>query len=505
VWGSQEDPNVKYLLPLIFLLLGFPVGWAQTPTLIQTAYCPNSGPPNSEGNSAGGAVTNGVYTCRLPSATLAGDFILVSVFFQGGTGQTLTLTDSASNSYSQDVTNTTSGNNIQRIYHLANAGAGITYLRGSFSGGSATGYVNIIFSEWNNVATSSPLDVAHCNSGSSTSITAGAAAIGTANDLLVQHVFSDDHQAVSSFTAGSQANTAWRFGASDLNDAAGFQFGVYSSTGSFNPTFTQGTSHSFASCFAAFKTAASGATPSGNRPLMISHAQVPPVGVSAIHLQVPFSGNLQVLSFLGGYESITKIASTPSCTWTSTGPVHHSAAPDNYTQIFYAMNCVGNAVAMTLSLSGNAQGDTVMVYDITGPNSWAFDTDSGGQDGDAGVSSLTTCSSCLTPTTSNGVVFTNFGQDDCTASGAIAPSGVVFDSATYTGNGLNGPQNVDQNNGWSHLFYSSQPGAITASWNESCPGAQPVGYWGGRVASFKTTAQNQPQPPTGVNGSAVAQ
>ncbi len=497
---------MKYLLPLISLILVCPLGSAQTPTLIQTAYCPNSGPPNSEGNSAGGAVTNGVYTCRLPSATLAGDFILVSVFFQGGTGQTLTLTDNASNSYTQDVTNTTAGNDIQRIYHLANAGAGVTLLRGSFSGGSATGYVSIIFSEWNNIATSSPLDVAHCNSGSSTSITAGAASIGSANDLLIQHVFSDDHQAVTSFTAGSQSNTAWRFGATDLNDAAGFQYGVYGSTGSFNPTFTEGTAHAFASCFAAFKTASSGSTPSGNRPLMISHAQIPPTASSSVKLQVPFSGNLQVLSFLGGYETITSISSTPSCTWSSTGPVHHSAAPDNYTQIYYATNCTGNAVAMTLKLTGTAAGDTIMIYDVTGPNSWTFDTDSGGQDADAGGDgSLTTCSSCDTPTTSTGVVFVNFGQDDCTATGVIGASGTVFDSATYTGNGLNGPQNVDQNNGWSHFFYTSQPGAISASWSEGCPTGQPEGYWGGRVASFKTTAQSQPQPPSGLNGTPVAQ
>jgi len=497
---------VKHFLPIITILLGGAFGSAQTPTLIQTAYCPNSGPANSEGNSAGGAVTNGVYTCRLPSATLPGDFILVSMFFQGGTGQTLSLTDSASNSYIQDVTNTTAGNNIQRIYHLANAGAGITFLKGSFSGGNATGYVDVIVSEWNSVATSSPLDVAHCNSGSSTSITAGAASIGAANDLLVQHVFSDDHRSVSSFSAGSQSNTTWQFGATDLNDAAGFQYGVYSSTGSFNPTFTEGTNHAFASCFAAFKTAASGSTPSGNRPLMISHAQIPPTASSSVNLQVPFSGNLQVLSFLGGYETITKLSSTPSCTWSSTGPAHHSAAPDNYTQIYYAMNCTGNAVAMNLTLSGAAAGDTVMIYDVTGPNSWTFDTDSGGQDADAGGDgTLTTCSSCDTPSTSTGVVFTNFGQDDCTATGAAAPSGVVFDSATYTGNGLNGPQNVDQNNGWSHLFYTSKPGAISATWSESCPTGQPEGYWGGRVASFKTTAQNQPQPPTGVNGSATPQ
>jgi len=452
---------------------------------------------------------NGVYTCPLPSASLANDFIVVSVFFQGGTGQTLTLKDNASNSYSQDVTNTSAGGNIQSIYHLANAGAGITYVRGSFSGGAATGFVNIIVTEWNNVATSSPLDVAHCNSGSSSSVTAGSASIGTANDLLIQPVFSDDHKSVSSFAAGSQSNITWRLGATDLIDGAGLQYGVYSATGSFNPTFTQGTSHSFASCFAAFKTASSGSSPSGNRPLMISHAQIPPgAGTTPFKMQVPFSGNLQVISFLGGFETITSISSTPSCTWLSTGPEHNSASPNNYTQIYYAMNCTGNAVAININLNGSADGDTLMTYDITGPNAWTFDTDSGGEDANENgdIPNFTTCSGCDTPTTSTGVVFANFGQDQCTATGVTAPAGAVFDAANYTGNSLSGPQDVDENNGWLHLFYNSSPGAITATWADDCPTLTPESYWAGRVASFKTSAGsgNQPSPPTGLKATVQA-
>ena len=101
---------------------------------------------------------------------------------------------------------------------------------------------------------------------------------------------------------------------------------------------------------------------------MISHAQIPPGAATPFNLQVPFSGNLQVLSFLGGFETITSISSTPSCTWLSTGPAHYSGSPNNYTQIYYAMNCTGNAVAINLKLNGSADGDTLMTYDITGPN-----------------------------------------------------------------------------------------------------------------------------------------
>lgn len=474
---------------------------AQTPTKVQAVYCPNSG---VAGSGTGGSQTNGVYICPFAEPTLSHNFISVNLFYAPASSpQTLTVSDSAGNTYTQDVTSTTANSNTQQIYHLANAAAGITYVKLSFSGGStSTGFVNVIISEWYNVAASSPLDVASCNSATSTSVTAGSMTIGTSGDLVVQHVFSDNSASATSFAVGSQFTTNL-FAASDLNDGAALEYGTYSSTGSLNATFSQVPGHPFASCAAAFKPESSGTAPSGNRIQMVSHAQAGVGASSTFRLQVPMSGNLFVISALNGDDVITGLSSSPSCNWSTVGQPYTDAQGFNSTQIYYAIGCSGsNTLAITVTTSGSDNGDTYMIYDVTSPNSWTFDKDSGGKNGNQNTiaSSLTTCSGCLTPTASStGIAFGNFGEDSCTATGLTgsSPSGAIFDSATYTGNSVNGQQNVDENNGWMHYPYASSSGAITTTYSESCAIAQ--GYWAGRVAAFKAAgSSDQPLPPTGL-------
>jgi hypothetical protein len=72
----------------------------------------------------------------------------------------------------------------------------------------------------------------------------------------------------------------------------------------------------------------------------------------------------------------------------------------------------------------------------------------------------------------------------------------LFDAATYTGNSVNGPEYVDQNGGWFHLYTASTT-AISYTYTMSL--SQAEGFWAGRVAAFKpagSVAQQPPQPPT---------
>ena len=89
----------------------------------------------------------------------------------------------------------------------------------------------------------------------------------------------------------------------------------------------------------------------------------------------------------------------------------------------------------------------------------------------------------------------NFGQSWCTATGVSSPSGGLFDAAIDTGDGINGPESVDENNGWMH-FYSPGTSAIAVTWSEACSQAQ--GSWAGRVAAFMPggSVAQQPAPPT---------
>jgi hypothetical protein len=126
-----------------------------------------------------------------------------------------------------------------------------------------------------------------------------------------------------------------------------------------------------------------------------------------------------------------------------------------------------------------------MIYDFTGAATSPFDVDSGGQSGDASniVKTLTTCSNCLTPTVANDVILGNFGQEWCTATAIDTPSGALFDAATDNGNSINGPQLVDQNNGWFH-YYDPGLSELSATWAESC-GDTAESHWSGRLAAFK--------------------
>jgi hypothetical protein len=130
-------------------------------------------------------------------------------------------------------------------------------------------------------------------------------------------------------------------------------------------------------------------------------------------------------------------------------------------------------------------GFTFTIYDFTGAASSPFDGDSGGQSGykTSIVGSLTTCRGCLTPTVANDVILGNFGQEWCAAKAIEIPGGGLFELATDDGNSVNGPELVDQNNGWFHYF---DPGlsAISTTWLERC-GDTLEGHWSGRLAAFK--------------------
>ncbi len=155
-------------------------------------------------------------------------------------------------------------------------------------------------------------------------------------------------------------------------------------------------------------------------------------------------------------------------------------------QMYYAANAASsNSMKFSFNNSGYAYRLHYMIYDITGAATSPLDVDSGGQDGDQHniVNSLTTCSNCLTPSASNELILGNFVQAWCTGTGITVPNGAYFDTATYDGNSINGPEPVDQNNGWFH-YYDSRVSPFSAAWTESC-GSEAQADWSGRLAAFK--------------------
>ena len=215
------------------------------------------------------------------------------------------------------------------------------------------------------------------------------------------------------------------------------------------------------------------------------HQQMPTSAPNPYPIQFPTSGNLIISSYVSGGSLISSMASSPSNTWLSTGTAAGGLDITAASQIYYAASAnTSNAMTISFTRDNTTSDATYMMYDVTGAAASPFDVDSGGQTGNqtTEVSSFTTCTGCLTPSAPNELIIANQGQNWCTSTASSSPVGSLFDAATDTGNGLNGPQSVDQNNGWLH-YYDSGTGAITATWTNTC--SQAEGLWAGRVAAFK--------------------
>jgi hypothetical protein len=503
------------LFLLTFLFPAFAA--AQSPTLIQHATCPDS---RNTGNQQSNTP---VYTCPLPEPAQAGNAIIVGVKSYN-TG-TFTVTDDKSNSYGLPKVSVVDNNSAYvAIYVATNVTAGTRLI--SFNQTSVNAnFAEVTVSEFYNVATSSAVDASHCNgnTGSSgTSITPGSLTPSFSGDLLWQYAVNtggggSSPNPVSSFAAGSQSAISWQLLGTSLHDGNAVQAGVYNATTAINPTFTSGSSEEWTSCVVALKAASAGAAPTAAfRIVHMLHEQVCAASAgrcpssNPVSIQFPTSGNLFILADTSGATPISSITSSPSNTWSNTGAMAGSAANTAGSQIYYAANATpSNSLMLTVNLNGSVADSTMMMYDVVGAAQSPFDVDSCSSGAYANAScganqtneafSFTTCSNCLTLSGVTGgqeLVFGAANWNWGTATAVVTtPSGGLFDAATYTGNSVNGPEYVDQNGGWFHL-YTSATTPITYTYTMSL--SQAEGWWAGRVAAFMSanSTTQQPAPPT---------
>ena len=489
---------MKRFVPLMGVLLWCSMAWAQTPTLVQHVSCQNSGAIGSGWDGSSMSSTP-VYLCPLPEPSQTGNALVLGLFSDNSGNPTWTVSDDKSNTWTMAGSSKDNKGNIIAIYYALNVAAGTRFLSVKNSGGTA-GYLAASASEYYNVAASSALDGKSCNAGSgSTSIAAGSITPSISGDLLWQWAVNANAAAVSTFSAGSQSNIAWQLNGTDINDGDATQAGIYNSTAAINPTFSSGTSQPWDSCAIALKGAIAGTAPQKTfRIVHMLHQQMSANASTPFPIEMPASGNLIVISYISGGNTITSVSSNPANTWSSTGALVSDGVQVT-SQIYYAANAsTSNAMTFSIGQGGTLTGTTFMIYDVTGAAASPFDVDSGGQSGDqkSFTSSLTSCSNCLTPSAANELVVGNVGNAWCTATGITSPAGALFDAATYTGNSVDGPQSVDQNNGWFH-YYTTGTSTLSATWTYTC-GSYAQNAWAGRIAAFKGAPQNQPAPPTGL-------
>ena len=501
---------LRRFLTTITILLGGSLIWAQTPTLVQHATCPDS---RNTGNAQS---SSPVYTCPLPEPAQAGNTIIVGVKSYN-TGS-FSVSDDKSNSYGSAKVSVVDDNSAYlAIYVATNVIGGTRTI--SFNQTSINAlFAEVSVSEYYNVTA---VDVAQCSgwsSGSSSTISAGSLTPIVTGDLIWQFAINSgaggsSPNTVSSFSAGmSPSGISWQLLGTSLHDGDAVQAGIYNSTAPITPQFTSGSSEDWSSCAVALKPGSAGAAPTSPfRIVHMLHEQVHAGDPSPVAIQFPSSGNLIINADASGATPISSITSVPANTWASTGAMAGSAANTAGSQIYYSANATpSNTLTMSVNLSGTVSDSTMMMYDIVGAAPSPFDVDScpsgaysnascGGNQ-TTNAFSFTTCSGCLTPTGVTGgsemILGTHQWNWGTATAVTTTPSGGLFDAATYTGNSVNGPEYVDQNGGWFHL-YTSATTPISSTYTMSL--SQTEGWWGGRLAAFKSAQSgNQLLPPTGL-------
>ena len=328
------------------------------------------------------------------------------------------------------------------------------------------------------------------NNGSGTSVSAGSLTPSASGDLVYQVVASlAASRSQSSFAAGSQSNIGWNLLSADLMDGWAGQYGVYNSTSPLNPSMTMGSSQPWASAAVLLKTGSSGSVPSGMRIVHLVLENIPQQVAAGgtgkpfpnpLSLQFPSSGNLLLAMIAGGHnaETVTSISDSSGNSWSQAGAT--AANGDATAQAYYTGGAATSAdLGLTLNWSGSSGDYTALLYDVTGAAAEPLDTATGAVGTQATAGNLT-MPFTITPATANELVFLAAAWQQNTGTGLV---GQFFDANGFSGESLNGPGPVDENNGWGHAITTSTAAVGFTFTLESATTA--TGNWVATAAAFQ--------------------
>lgn len=475
---------------------------------------------NSTGTSALGTNPTGQTFCAnfsycLPYAepTLSGNIGIVSGHYANTTSVTVTATDDKSNSYTcvNGSAKDTGTNEWPFICYSPNLTVGTHSVTVGFSSTAVT-QVIANATTFAHIATSSPLDgsIGSCAGASSTTANCASVTATAANDLIYVIVCRAGTPGTTSFTAG----TGFTLSTADINDGCSVEYQVASGTGSITPSMTMATASTFIEIVAAFKQQASAGTlPTGTYVRRIA-------SWSSISEAAPHTYNFQIIST----EKYLQL--DPSCgtidaasisdsvnSWTSLGGSAFGSGPTLGAE-FYSANATANPTGLisvtTQTTANGSTGDcTFTFYDVAGlPTSptVAKSTIFNGVQSGASLSLYSSNASSVGNTPmlfdtfysipSNGYFFEVGGQVFNTTIGISSPSNCRFDSASYGGMSLSGPEQIDQNNSWVHCPVSSILSAYpTLTLSDSSTGTSGdtediIGIWSGTDIGILHHASN---------------
>jgi hypothetical protein len=200
-------------------------------------------------------------------------------------------------------------------------------------------------------------------------------------------------------------------------------------------------------------------------------------------VQFPSSGNLLVAMIGGGYLActVTGVADSNNNAWAQAGATQIENGND-VTQAFYAgsANSSGN-LRLTVSWSATDGDFTFFLYDITGAAASPLDT-TGGATGSQSADGNVSMPFTITPAQPGEIIFAEIIWDYNTGAGIVG-SGWLFDTNTFDGENISGPEPIDQNNGWGH-YVTTGTSPVTITWQTMFAGL-PTGNWSGLAVAFK--------------------
>lgn len=457
-----------------------PGHFANVPTLIQAS------------NSAQQQNSFSTLICNLPHATLSGNCLVLYV--QTGAATTFTITDDGGNTWNNTpVDSSTTGQNLY-IFVLPNAAAGTKKVTVTFA--AAQVHYQGGLSEWNNVATTSPVDT-HAN-GTGSVATPGTGNIslsmttGTAGDLIfvaaVQNTMGDDLFLGNSFAADANGTLAH----GELWNGTASYWAVQSSSGAFTATITVNQAAASANSpigwqlvGVALKSAAAG-TPLPNTPRVRRRQFQSGTTAGTVRtVQQPCAtGSLVVYSThasanAGQDARVLSVADQGNNNFFVAANANHftSGGLPVAEAIWYSYPA--SAVTPVATVTWNAaQEQTVATYEIVGPcdTLGATVTATGNQLVAGGFTS-----GSITPTQKGGVVITVLPIEVGTINATTAPSATAFDG--WSSSGMQGGFNfLEEDNGHS-TYVSPSTAAQTYSWT-IWDATQIVGSWGWVAAEF---------------------
>jgi hypothetical protein len=413
-------------------------GGARQPVLVQHVSSTSNPWP-------GNGISGNNFKIPLPNPVLAGDALVLAISYPSGNKPS--ITDNLGNTWPSSAACTANkvGNMTAAIYVLPNSKAGTLATPGivTVGLGASVQPFQYTLSEFNNIATSSPVD--GCIQAAGISPASGTISPGSftptannnANGGNVIWSYTASAGNTSGYPTGWTAASGFTLLDGDNIGSSGYistasQWRIQSTQSAVTPSIVEAGDNgdTYNSLAIALKIATAGTSmPTGIHINKVLHFTQQAAG-SSLTLEAPATGNLRVLAFslAGSVSSITD--NDTGSSWT----IEQSGNNPEAVIAFAPNRGPLSTLKITVRFSSVQYPTSIRFFDIQGANAAPFDV--------AASNIPTSCPAPvgntsaappITPTTANGLTIAGMPMGAGPVKGVVGPTHAIFDLVYYTG------------------------------------------------------------------------